>query len=144
MHILHTVFYTIIQLVIISFILMTLLCDTGVLLLGEIRCLSLSGVKGLTHPRPAWQIQHSMKDFVWHPSYINFILKRFNVELLFQKPLNKHVLLDLMLFKNWIPVVWIETSYCSMKKTCFTIFEIFSGEKDRMSACEGLVLSTLS
>lgn len=57
----------------------------------------------MTHPRPAWQIQHSMKDFVWHPSYINFILKRFNVELLFQKPLNKHVLLDLMLFKNWIP-----------------------------------------
>ena len=38
MHILHTVFCTIIQLVIISFILMTLLCDTGVILLGEIRC----------------------------------------------------------------------------------------------------------
>ena len=55
-----------------------------------------------------------------------FILTGYNnVELLFQKPLNKHVLLDLMLFKNWIPVVWIETSYCSMKKTCFTIFEIF-------------------
>ena len=35
------------KLVIISFILMTLLCDTGIILLGEIRCWSPSGVKGL-------------------------------------------------------------------------------------------------
>ena len=39
--------------------------------------------------------------------------------MLFQKPLNKHVLLDLMLFKNWISVVWIETSCCSMRKNLF-------------------------
>ena len=53
MHILHTVFYATtkvltkenlfinqenIELVIISFILMTLLCDAGVILFGEIRC----------------------------------------------------------------------------------------------------------
>ena len=34
-------------LVIISFILMILKCESGVILLGEIRCWSLSGVKGL-------------------------------------------------------------------------------------------------
>ena len=33
--------------VIISLILMTLMCDSGVIQLGEIRCASLSGVKGL-------------------------------------------------------------------------------------------------
>ena len=37
-----------IQLVIISFIVMTLLCDAGVILLGELRCQSLSGLKGET------------------------------------------------------------------------------------------------
>ena len=35
-------------LVIISFILMTLMCDSGGILLGEIRCHSLSGYKGLS------------------------------------------------------------------------------------------------
>ena len=35
------------QLVIISFISVTLLFDSGVILLGEIRCLSLLGCKGL-------------------------------------------------------------------------------------------------
>lgn len=39
--------------------------------------------------------------------------------MLFQKPLNKPVLLDLMLFKKWIPLVWIETSYCSIRKNLF-------------------------
>ena len=53
MYILHTVLYTfpdvlarricfnnkeVIQLIIISFILMTLMCDSGVMLKGEIRC----------------------------------------------------------------------------------------------------------
>ena len=33
------------HLVIISFILITLMCDSGVILLGEIRCWSLLGVK---------------------------------------------------------------------------------------------------
>ena len=37
-----------IQLVIISFILMTLMCDAGVIKLGELRCQSLSGLKGET------------------------------------------------------------------------------------------------
>ena len=35
------------ELVIISFILMTIMLDSGVIPLGEIRCLSLLGVKGL-------------------------------------------------------------------------------------------------
>ena len=35
------------QLVIISFIFVTLMFDSGVILLGEIRCLSLLGCKGL-------------------------------------------------------------------------------------------------
>ena len=35
------------ELVIISFILMTIILDSGVMPLGEIRCLSLLGVKGL-------------------------------------------------------------------------------------------------
>ena len=62
MHILHTVLDTISQvltrksfnnqellyLVTIFFILMTLMCNSGVILLGEITCLSLLGVKGLT------------------------------------------------------------------------------------------------
>ena len=39
------------QLVIISFILMTLMFDSGVILKGEIRCLSLSGIKGLNNTR---------------------------------------------------------------------------------------------
>lgn len=39
--------------------------------------------------------------------------------MLFQKPLNKHVVLDLMLFKNWISTIWIETSYRSMRKNLF-------------------------
>ena len=51
---------------------------------------------------------------------LTFILTGYNnVELLFQKPLNKPVLLDMMLFKNWIPLVWIETSYCSIRKNLF-------------------------
>ena len=33
--------------IIISFLVLTLTCDSGVLLLGELRCLSLLGVKGL-------------------------------------------------------------------------------------------------
>ena len=37
----------ILQLVIISFILMTLMFDSGVILKGEFRCWSLSGIKGL-------------------------------------------------------------------------------------------------
>ena len=40
---------------IISFILMTLLCDAVVILLGEIRCKSLSGVKGLRKLYPCDQ-----------------------------------------------------------------------------------------
>ena len=62
MHILHTVLYTfpkvldkenlsnkqeLLQLVIISFILMTFMCDLGVKLQGEIRCELFLGVKGL-------------------------------------------------------------------------------------------------
>ena len=61
MHILHTVLYTslcagrenlfdnqeVLQLITISFILITLLFDLGVILKGEIRCKLLSGVKGL-------------------------------------------------------------------------------------------------
>ena len=39
------------QLVIISFILMTLMFDSGVILKGEIRCWSLSGIKGLNNTR---------------------------------------------------------------------------------------------
>ena len=35
------------QLVIISFILVTLMCDSRMILLGEIRCKSLLGVNGL-------------------------------------------------------------------------------------------------
>ena len=62
MHILHTVLYTFpevltkriyviinsnfIQMVIISFILMTVMFDSGVILLGENKCWSLLGVKG--------------------------------------------------------------------------------------------------
>ena len=59
MHILHTLLYIswgadkknlfanqkVLSLVIISFILMTLMCDSGVMLWGEIRCWSLLGVK---------------------------------------------------------------------------------------------------
>ena len=37
----------VLQLIIISFILMTLMCDSGVILKGEIRCQSLSGIKVL-------------------------------------------------------------------------------------------------
>ena len=62
MHILHTVLYIFpkvltgefvyqskaLSSVIISFILMTLMCDSGVILWGEIRCWSLLGFKGLT------------------------------------------------------------------------------------------------
>ena len=66
MHILHTALYTfpicagkenlynnqeVLQLIIISFILMTLMFDSGVILKGEIRCLSLSGIKGLNNTR---------------------------------------------------------------------------------------------
>ena len=61
MHILHTVLYTslcagrenlfdnqeVLQLITISFILITLLFDLGVILKGEIRCKLLSGIKGL-------------------------------------------------------------------------------------------------
>ena len=36
------------SLVTISFIPMTIMCDSGVMLLGEIRCWSLLGFKGLT------------------------------------------------------------------------------------------------
>ena len=62
MHILHTVLYfygadeenlftdqKLLLLVIISFILITLVCDSGVILLGEIRCWSLLGVIGLIY-----------------------------------------------------------------------------------------------
>ena len=62
MHILYTVLYTFpnglarrifsiiqgLQLIVISFILMTLMFDSGVILKGEIRCQSLSGMKVLT------------------------------------------------------------------------------------------------
>ena len=61
MHILHTVLYTsscagrenlfdnqeVLQLITISFILITLMFDLGVILKGEIRCKLLSGIKGL-------------------------------------------------------------------------------------------------
>ena len=62
MHILHTVLCTfpdvlakenlfnnqeVLQLIIISFILMTLMFNSGVILKGEIRCWSLSEIKGL-------------------------------------------------------------------------------------------------
>ena len=61
MHILQTLLYIfpyvlarricltirVLQLIIISFILMTLICDSGVILNGEIRCQSLSGIKVL-------------------------------------------------------------------------------------------------
>ena len=68
MHILHTVLYTfpkvlrsriylfnnqdLLKLVIISFILVTSMCDSEVIMLGEIiiRCLSCSGIKGLSKP----------------------------------------------------------------------------------------------
>ena len=60
MHILHTILYIskgadeenlfnnqeFHELVIISFILMTLMFDSGVIFYGEIRCLSLVGVRG--------------------------------------------------------------------------------------------------
>ena len=61
MHILHTVLYTslcagrenlfnnqeVIQFIIIAFILITLMFNSGVILKGGIRCKSLSGIKGL-------------------------------------------------------------------------------------------------
>ena len=74
MHIPHTVLYTfpysadkenlfvnqkVSSLVIISFILTTLMCDSGVILLGEIRCWSLSGFKGLTS---AWGFVVKMRE----------------------------------------------------------------------------------
>ena len=62
MHVLHTVLYTfpnvlakenlfnnqeVLQLIIISFILMTLMLDSWMILKGEIKCQSLLGIKGL-------------------------------------------------------------------------------------------------
>ena len=72
MHILHTVLNTFskenlftdqkfLLMVIISFILMTLMCDSGLILWGEIRCSSLLGFKGLKKPS---KCDHS-KNGVW-------------------------------------------------------------------------------
>ena len=40
------------QIMIISFILLTLMFDSGVIMKGEIRCQSLMGVKGLNPEQP--------------------------------------------------------------------------------------------
>ena len=80
MHILHTGLFTlfskcackenlfsnqeVLQLIIISFILMTLMFDSWVILKGEIRCWSLSRIKGLTKQSKRTRLQFNLTFWV--------------------------------------------------------------------------------
>ena len=51
------------NIVIISFTLMTLMFELGVILLGEIRCLSLQGLKGLKYKAKESQTSYKERKF---------------------------------------------------------------------------------